>query len=138
MTMRSLDLNKQVVIFSAFRSELSEATNEYHHLEAMEVLRDNGIRFKEVLGVYKGVSEKSIVVVLDSVSQLHIPIGIANRYNQESVLILDADTRKANLYYLKSGQSESIGVFEAVSESEAKSRDAYTFDHVNNVYYIAY
>jgi hypothetical protein len=135
--MRSLDLNKQVIIFSAFRSELSDAVNDARHSKAIELLSFNGIRSKQVQGVYKGISEASIVTVIGNDAQRDLVMQVAREYNQESILILDADTRNARLYYLDNGQSESIGTFQVVSESEAKSRDAYTYDSSQGYYYVA-
>ena len=120
------------IIFSVFRNEFA-ATNEKSHTSTILALNGLGIDTVEVLGVYMGSSEKSIMVQLTDYNMENI-LSIAKLFNQESVLI--SDDKKAYLLFLE-GETLSLGGLEEVSEVEAKQNDSYTFIPSTNKYIIA-
>ena len=104
--------------------------------EEEKALTDAGLKFKPLMGVYKGQSERSYLVPL-TVHNTGLVFGLARKYNQESILISDID-RSTKLVYLKGhGSEESIGVLTHVSEGKAKSHDGYTYDPKSNQYWVA-
>ena len=76
--------------------------------------------FKRVLGSYKGVQEKSLMVIDD---REYTVLNIAKKHNQECVLKLDM-TRFASLI-TPDGKVTPLGQFTAVNE---KPDGDYTFD----------
>ena len=50
------------VIFSVFQTRLSKDENLENHKKVLRHLKDFGLRFKVVEGVYRGESELSILV----------------------------------------------------------------------------
>ena len=87
-----------------------------------------------LVGCYKGQDERSYII--DAVdNSLDDILTFAKQYNQESILYLD-NQRLATLIFDKDN-SVSLGKFKGVSESNATSRDAYTYNPSTNTYYIA-
>ena len=87
-----------------------------------------------LVGCYKGEDERSYII--DAVeNNLDEILDFAKQYNQESILHLD-NQRLATLIFDRDN-SVSLGRFKSVSESNATSRDAYTYNPVSNTYYIA-
>ena len=119
------------IIFSVFRNEFSD-TNEKSHRSTVLALNGLGIETTEVLGVYMGSSEQSIMVDLTDYNMENV-LTIAKLFNQESILVSDS---KAYLLFLE-GDTMSLGGLEEVSETEAKSNDSYTYIPSTNKYIVA-
>ena len=96
------------------------------------LLKDHDFKFTTCKGVYKGVSEDSFIVLLDSYNQLEVLQDLSRVYNQECILYSDSN----RMSYLKypCGKSEKLGVLKQVSKEVAMMQDAYTI--VNNNYYL--
>lgn len=120
------------IIFSVFRSEFSD-TNEQSHRSTILALNGQGIKTTEVLGVYKGSSEKSIMVDLTDYNMDNVRT-IAKLFNQESILV---STDKALLLFLDGSGSVTLGVLQEVTEEEAKSSDSYTYIPSTSKYILA-
>lgn len=133
--MRSLNETPKVIIFSVYQSGLSETDNLSNHFNTLMMLESEGIEYKTMQGVYKGVSERSILV-LNTQDNFDVVLKLTSFHNQESILISD-ENRDTQLLFLKTGQVESIGKLTEVSESEAKRHDAYTYDPIMEMYWIA-
>ena len=120
------------IIFSVFRNEFAN-TNEKSHRSTILALNGLGVDTVEVLGVYMGSSEKSVMVQLTDYNMENV-LSIAKLFNQESILI--SDDKKAYLLFLE-GETLSLGGLEEVLEVEAKQNDSYTFIPSTNKYIIA-
>ena len=121
------------IIFSVFRDEFAD-TNEKSHRSTILALNGLGIETVEVLGVYKGSSEKSIMVVLNDYTLENV-MSIVKLFNQESILI--SDNFKAFLVFLDGGNNIVLGNLVEVSEIEAKQNDSYTYIPSSNTYIVA-
>ena len=131
------------VIFSVFQSRLSKADNMDNHKKVLRHLKDFGLRFKVVEGVYRGESELSILVpVINQVFDLATVEQLAHIYNQQSILFVDSD-RNAELKFMvkpfdaslnKLPKSEKLGKFIATTKGIATQCENYTKD--GNNYYI--
>ena len=121
------------IIFSVFRDEFADS-NEKSHRSTILALNGLGIETTEVLGVYKGSSEKSIMVALNDYTMDNV-LTIAKLFNQESILI--SDNFKASLIFLDGGNNIVLGQLNEVSETEAKSNDSYTYIPSTNTYIVA-
>jgi hypothetical protein len=102
-----------------------------------EMIRDLnylGVQWKEVEGCYKGVPERSFLIVGDA--EGHV-LEFASKYSQESYLFVEADTRVAWLVYHADGRRIRLGRFEECTEAEAKRQDAYTSDPSTKTFYVA-
>ena len=131
------------VIFSVFQSRLSKADNMDNHKKVLRHLKDFGLRFKVVEGVYRGESELSILVpVINQVFDLATVEQLAHIYNQHSILFVDSD-RNAELKFMvkpfdaslnELPKSEKLGKFIATTKGIATQCNSYTKD--GNDYYI--
>ena len=130
------------VIFSVFQSRLSHQDNMDNHKKVLKHLKDFGLRFKVVEGVYRGESELSILVpVINQVFDLATVEQLAHIYNQHSILFVDSD-RNAELKFMVKAfdenldqvKSEKLGKFIATTKGIATQCENYTKD--GNNYYI--
>lgn len=106
-------------------------------LETREVqasLKDLRLKSFVVIGCYKDETETSFKVEIKSNSDLKNIKNIASRYGQESILVVDVNSR-AILHFLNSNVIEPIGTFLKVSKDEAANLDAWTYvAHTNEFY----
>jgi len=130
------------VIFSVFQSKLSHQDNMDNHKKVLRHLKDFGLRFKVVEGVYRGESELSILVpVINQVFDLATVEQLAHIYNQHSILFVDSD-RNAELKFMVKAfdenldqvKTEKLGKFIATTKGIATQCENYTKD--GNNYYI--
>jgi len=131
------------VIFSVFQSKLSHQDNMDNHNKVLRHLKDFGLRFKVVEGVYRGESELSILVpVINQVFDLATVEQLAHIYNQHSILFVDSDRNAELKFMVKSfdaslnelPKSEKLGKFIATTKGVATQCENYTKD--GNDYYI--
>ena len=131
------------VIFSVFQSRLSHRDNMDNHKKVLRHLKDFGLNYKVVEGVYRGESELSILVpVINQVFDLATVEQLAHVYNQHSILFVDSD-RNAELKFMvkpfdsslnELPKSEKLGKFIATTKGVATQCENYTKD--GNNYYI--
>ena len=131
------------VIFSVFQSRLSHQDNMDNHNKVLRHLKDFGLRFKVVEGVYRGESELSILVpVINQVFDLATVEQLAHIYEQHSILFVDSE-RNAELRFMvkpfdaslnELPKSEKLGKFIATTKGVATQCENYTKD--GNDYYI--
>ena len=130
------------VIFSVFQSRLSHQDNMDNHKKVLRHLKDFGLNYKVVEGVYRGESELSILVpVINQVFDLATVEQLAHIYNQQSILFVDSD-RNAELKFMVKAfdenldqvRSEKLGKFIATTKGIATQCENYTKD--GNNYYI--
>ena len=130
------------VIFSVFQSWLSHRDNMDNHKKVLRHLKDFGLKYKVVEGVYRGESELSILVpVINQVFDLATVEQLAHIYNQHSILFVDSD-RNAELKFMVKAfdenldqvKSEKLGKFIATTKGVATQCENYTKD--GNNYYI--
>ena len=131
------------VIFSVFQSRLSHQDNMDNHKKVLRHLKDFGLRFKVVEGVYRGESELSILVpVINQVFDLATVEQLAHIYNQHSILFVDSNRNAELKFMVKSfdaslnelPKSEKLGKFIATTKGIATQCENYTKD--GNNYYI--
>ncbi len=107
----------------------------------MDILHKAGIKEKQikpVTGVItdkRGIKihEKSYLIVHD-VNQLYTIRQLARTHKQTCFLYVHGD-RYGELQYMDN-RVKRLGRFTEVSKFTAERADAYTFDHLNNKYYI--
>ena len=130
------------VIFSVFQSRLSHQDNMDNHKKVLRHLKDFGLRFKVVEGVYRGESELSILVpVINQVFDYSTIEQLAHIYDQQCILFVDSE-RNAELRFmvksfdasLNQVKSEKLGKFVATTKGIATQCENYTKD--GNDYYI--
>ena len=125
------------IIFSVFQTTLGELENTNNHLDAAQYLRNAGIKSKQVHGVYtherhgSKVQELSILVCQSALPKV---ILLAQRYNQESLLIVNAD-RSAQLRFAD-GSLLPVGQWQVTTKEGAMREDNYTFDQSTGEYYV--
>ncbi|APU00341.1 hypothetical protein fHeYen301_8 [Yersinia phage fHe-Yen3-01] len=100
-----MKLNRMLVVMSACTSSGSDVANTN---KLRMRLHDEGLRFDEAEGCYKGVAEASFVVQCANFSQVGDLVNMADSYEQESVMLVDA-RNKAFLLYCKGCTMKSLG-----------------------------
>ena len=130
------------VIFSVFQTRLSKDENLENHKKVLRHLKDFGLKFKVVEGVYRGESELSILVpVINQVFDYSTIEQLAHIYDQQCILFVDSE-RNAELRFmvksfdasLNQVKSEKLGKFIATTKGIATQCENYTKD--GNDYYI--
>lgn len=124
---------RNLIIFSVFRDEFAD-TNEKSHRATILDLNSKGIETTEVLGVYKGSSEKSIMGK-DTIQNHNAVLTMAKLFNQESILMSNF-MAEATLFFPATKEVVNIGSLTQVSENEAKLNDSYTYIPETNTYLI--
>jgi hypothetical protein len=117
------NVTERVYIFSVFNSRRSAAANLVAHKETIESLKSKHYTPTEVNGKYNGIEEKSIMLYGTNLTEPMIE-ELAKKNFQESYLVVYHDG-VAELVY-SNGNRKIMGDFISVSESDAKSRNAYS------------
>jgi len=115
-------------IFSVEQQNKDDKINKENTDKVSFWLETMNVPYKEVLGHYKGSNEASFVVASKYEDIVH---ELANGYNQESILYVDAKSN-ATLEYLN-GEKVKLGKFEVVDSP--KGLEGFTYDAINEVYY---
>lgn len=118
------------IIFSVFKSTNNAMQNELNLHKTKKLLDYYGIAYQEAQGSYKGTLEQSLIVDL---SHLSVIKSIANRFDQESILLIDSASQASLMF--QSGELLDLGKFKHVSDKMALISDAWTL--VNGKYYMA-
>jgi len=122
-----------IIIFSVFQKDVSEDANYMNTIKVESMLKRTNIPFKAVQGVYKGTKEESFIIDL---KYINAAMELARHYNQESILVIDANSNATLKYMPVTVESDSyLGIFQEVLESTAKTLDAYTYDIETGTYY---
>ena len=118
--------------FVLFSIERPGKSNRGYKEYVESILSKHG--FKKVLGSYKGVLEKSYMVLANEDKALNDVLTLAQKFDQESVLIVD-ENRVATLQYLDSilnvNSSHKLGRWTSIDALEAKNLDNWTLDGTN-------
>ena len=123
-----MNLSTPFYILSASHEHFNVNDNVYRSNLLGRTLRAQGFATAVCEGAYKGVPERSILVIDERPNTdecYNAVIRLANVYNQESVLTVDAN-RNAHLVFCDGRPPVRLGIFTCVSEEEAKAQDAYT------------
>ena len=106
--------NKIIGIISA---QTDSTGNERAHVYLGKCLHDLGLSHSEILGYYKGQSEKAFLCILEDEEHITKLENLAFDFGQESVLISEPD-RESYLFFPETGKRENIGTLEEVSSVE--------------------
>lgn len=123
---------KEIIIFSVFQKDNPEYHNEDIHQTIKNVFDQNNVGYKELIGVYKGQEEKSLLVTAiheDKVKEL------CKQFNQECYLYSDSD-RNTFLCY-PDNKVINIGTLKSTTKDIAITKDSYSYDPEYNMYWIA-
>jgi hypothetical protein len=127
----------QLIFISAERENLTELENEQRTLSLIENLDKTGLKYVQCLGCYKGIQEKSFMIMhplLNGYWLNHFKT-LARAYNQESLLYRDSNGLYS-LEYSNSLKSEIIGTEKIIDENQIKNHDNYTYIRDTNTYFI--
>lgn len=81
---------QQVVIMSVSK-QLCDVIDIASTKDFARYLDSNKFSYNEAQGMYKGTSERSFVILIDSDYELELLKAIAMKYNQESILYQDSN-----------------------------------------------
>ena len=122
-----------VIIFSGYTKAANDELNRVRHNICLVSLENAGAKPIELKGYYKGLVEKSILV-LDSPELRKIVLNLATYFDQESILLLDQD-RNAALLFLGDNSQQEIGRFIPVSKDKIDNLDAWVYNPTTKKYY---
>jgi hypothetical protein len=123
--MQNLTLNNTTgLIFSVYKNNELPNVNESRHHTVKEILKDRNIPYVDCIGSYKGVEEKSFLVVSKDLDLLNELVQLAlHEYAQETVLLVEGQG-EARLW--DGDSSVRLGQMREVSLDEARNFEAYT------------
>lgn len=121
-----------VIIFSVFRKRETFEYNMDVHATIKNVLLGENISFKELVGLYEGVSEMSLLVHAQHEDYVR---NLCKQFDQECYLISN-ENRDTKLVYLNNTPDMDIGTLMNVSKVEALTSPGYTYDMDTNQYWI--
>ena len=125
------------LILSAERADLDPEVNAERTSNLRAQLAARDLAYTEVTGSYKGHTEASFLVLLESGDggyPFDLLLSLARRYGQESVLSVDAN-RRATLHTLASGighTDTALGQWAPISAERAEHLDSWTRDGRDN------
>lgn len=124
--------NQTLILMSAEVADYHPRENFAAHRRLVQYIsRSLGLAYKEVIGMYGGVAEDSVLIPIDHVDRIEHLASVAWNNNQESILVINPD-RTGYLKYTN-GNEQFLG---RLAASETKPiGDAYTFDPTTNLYY---
>ncbi len=125
-----MNLPHKIHIFSVYQRDEKESTNEALHNSVMRQLKGDKVPIREVIGVYKGNREKSIVISATYTALVKL---LCFTHKQASYLTRHSDT-SATLTYVDTLKTESLGRFVQVKRPD--SDESYTFDPANDTYWV--
>ena len=130
---------KFTVLMSACLSNLTASQNMARTGQLATSLTEGDLGFVRCIGVYKGVSEFSMAIPCNdhyNISQLK---ELAREFEQESILVIDNETKEAHLVELECGLSiiVPLGKWTKTTWNDCKyNHDNYTYFPEANVYYV--
>lgn len=116
---------KNCIIFSVFKNigeSVNLKTNKIEHDRVLALLTEFGAA--QCLGYYKGNMELSIVLPLNPLN-IVMAKNFADKYNQESILVVD-ELGNASLLY-QSNKRLPLGKMKAIGDHEANRLESYTW-----------
>ena len=130
-----MNISQQVVILSAELDGLSPVENSHRTRILRHCIEDCRLSFSEAQGVYKGGSETSFVVLVDSDDEIQALKDLAfKNFGQESVLYQDANQETYLIF--ADNSTERLGRLQQTSKEVATSLDNYTI--LNGSYYATF
>lgn len=123
-----MKLNNMHAIISAHLSTQGERTNYIRTMGIKGLLEASGLTFEPAKGMFQGVEEDSFVVQCKDFQEVGVVFGLAEVYQQESVLLLDSRNRAFLL-----GTDKSLTSLGYMYQSENKPEGDYTY--LNGTYY---
>ena len=120
------------IIFSVDKAGQDKYETYTGRTWAKTVMRNLGIKFEEVLGVYQGQEEMSFIVT--DMQYLSVILGLAKEFDQDSVLLRDNENF-CHLKFFDGRDMMPLGYLKEVTEKEAKASDAYTYSPSLNAYF---
>lgn len=104
-----------------------------HYKELKETLTKMEFRFKPVLGCYKGETESSILVAIDTPSDLNTLLDVAKFHDQESILHVDAN--RAGVLMFVDGATKEVGQWTMITHNRGKTLPCSTYDSDTDTFY---
>lgn len=121
-----------IMIFSVFNFDVNKDVNEIAHSVLLDNLKAHDIPHIELLGMYKGREEKSILI--SGFEHREIVESTCKAFRQECYLESYHDRACALVY--PDGKRVSVGTMTAVSKAEAQAQDSFSYNPVGDQYFI--
>lgn len=128
-------MTTKTIFVSGELSSLSKLDNNERTNKLRSILLIGGYNFKPIKGYYKGISEESFAIEVNT-KELKELKKIAKSFNQESILVINNKTLKASLVFLQDDTRVKLGIFHEVDKNTAMSYDNYSFYPEKQKYFI--
>lgn len=140
LTRDNLTQDTMYSVFLSLDTQDNPKPERTYYTESIAAYHNSYIATTLVKGRYKyedgkTLEEKSLYAINCTPKMINYLLTLAHKYNQESILLVNQLTRKAFLYNLAQGSTESIGTWTEVTESEALESHAFT--KIADSYFIA-
>ena len=122
-----------IFIFSVYRTSETKEDNLKNHNSVMKYLSEWGHDPVELIGRYKGVDEKSILIT--GQKNFDVVKGMCSVYNQETFLESNSD-RQTDIIDVNTGERKRIGILESVTEKEALASRDFSYNPTTELYYM--
>ena len=130
---------KFTILMSACLSTLTESQNAQRTAALHRELKRHSFDIVSCEGVYKGVKEASFAVPVNYHFVIRALSEIAREYEQESILVVDNESKEAHLIELDDciDVKVAIGKWTKTTWNDCKyNHDNYTYFPEANVYYV--
>lgn len=127
-----MNIKPRYYIYSVFQAGENAELNKLRHLRELEFLKKAGVNYKELIGVYNGQAEYSVMVPALHKVQEHVQ-ATCKLYNQECYLFSDANG-EASLFNSLGDFICKLGKFKELTANEAKNTD-HSFDVQSKRYF---
>jgi hypothetical protein len=129
--MNHMGNNKALVLFALNTNDQARELKLIRELFPMNAVAP-------IKGAYQGTEEDSWMLELTEnreSAEIEKILGLAGRFNQHGIMVVD-ENRAAQLIFVSSRLTQDLGRLHGVAESEARTKDAWTYAPHNGTYYI--
>ena len=127
-----MNLKSNVLIFSVFRKDRSNAMNEAFHANTLKELKALGLPVVELEGKYNGSEETSILV--QGFENRVIVERLCTEFSQECYL--ESHNDRASFLVYPNGSKVGIGTLTPVSKEVAEASGSYSYNRVAQQHFI--
>jgi hypothetical protein len=127
-----------IMIFCVCQASQSYEVNMTAYWHVVDMLRMAHVPFTEVSGVYKGVSESSIMV--SGLEHIKVVEELCAMYGRECYMVSYGNDRYSELVYMSDKRREPLGTLVRVEDENVatlvENADAYTYNPVDESFWV--
>lgn len=125
-----MNLQPNIMVFSVYQKDA--LYNDIEHNLVIERLAVAKVPYKVLLGLYKGVTEQSILV--QGFEHRGTVEALCAEYNQQCYL--ESHNDRMSFLVFPNGTKQKVGILKTLSASDALKQECYSFCPELNQYYV--